>query len=35
VAIGQAGLLSPWFAAWATNLLFMAMALYAVLSVRT
>jgi LPS export ABC transporter permease LptG len=35
VAIGQAGLLSPWFAAWATNLLFMALALYAILTVRT
>lgn len=35
VAIGQAGLLSPWFAAWAANLLFMALALYAVFSVRT
>jgi lipopolysaccharide export LptBFGC system permease protein LptF len=35
VAIGQAGLLSPWFAAWAANLLFMALAVYAILSVRT
>jgi LPS export ABC transporter permease LptG/LPS export ABC transporter permease LptF len=35
VAIGQAGLLSPWFAAWAANLLFMALALYATFTVRT
>jgi LPS export ABC transporter permease LptG/LPS export ABC transporter permease LptF len=35
VAIGQAGLLSPWLAAWAANLLFLAVAVYAVLTVRT
>jgi LPS export ABC transporter permease LptG/LPS export ABC transporter permease LptF len=35
VAVGQAGLLAPWFAAWAANLLFMALAVYAVLTVRT
>jgi lipopolysaccharide export system permease protein len=35
VAIGQAGLLSPWLAAWAANLLFMALALYAIFTVRT
>jgi LPS export ABC transporter permease LptG/LPS export ABC transporter permease LptF len=35
VAIGQAGLLSPWFAAWAANLLFTALALYAIFTVRT
>ena len=35
VAIGQAGLLTPWFAAWAANLLFVALAVYAVLTVRT
>lgn len=35
IAVGQAGLLSPWLAAWAANLLFLALALYAVLTVRT
>src|SRR5690606_32074000 len=35
VAVGQAGLLAPWLAAWAANLLFLALALYAVLTVRT
>lgn len=35
VALGQAGLLAPWLAAWAANLLFMAVAVYAVLTVRT
>jgi LPS export ABC transporter permease LptG/LPS export ABC transporter permease LptF len=35
VAIGQAGLLTPVFAAWAANLLFLALALYAVFTVRT
>jgi lipopolysaccharide export LptBFGC system permease protein LptF len=35
VAIGQAGLLTPLFAAWAANLLFLALALYAIFTVRT
>ncbi|ODS59452.1 MAG: hypothetical protein ABS36_00510 [Acidobacteria bacterium SCN 69-37] len=35
VAIGQAGLLAPWLSAWAANLLFAALALYAVFTVRT
>jgi LPS export ABC transporter permease LptG len=35
VALGQAGLLAPWLSAWAANLLFGALAVYAVLTVRT
>jgi LPS export ABC transporter permease LptG len=35
IAIGQAGLLTPWLAAWAANLLFAALAVYAILTVRT
>ena len=35
VALGQAGLLTPWLSAWAANLLFVALALHAVLTVRT
>lgn len=35
VAIGQAGLLPPLLAAWAANVLFLALAIYAVLTVRT
>lgn len=35
VALGQAGLLAPWLSAWAANLLFVALALYAVFTVRT
>jgi LPS export ABC transporter permease LptG/LPS export ABC transporter permease LptF len=35
VAVGQAGLLSPVLAAWASNILFLALAGYATLTVRT
>lgn len=35
VALGEAGLLSPWLSAWAANLLFAALAAYAILTVRT
>jgi lipopolysaccharide export system permease protein len=35
LAAGNAGLLPPLLAAWATNLLFLAIATYAVLTVRT
>lgn len=35
LALGEAGLLAPWLAAWAANLLFLVLAVYAVLTVRT
>lgn len=35
VAVGQAGLLPPLLAAWAANILFLALAVYAILTVRT
>jgi lipopolysaccharide export LptBFGC system permease protein LptF len=35
VAIGKGGLLTPWLAAWAPNVIFVGAALYLFLTVKT